>query len=310
MGTASHLMRGSGLLKTALGFAVFFSLPASAADWSDTYFGWRYGTDFRESYVNKPDGSAQDISKNILNFQHTSGYKYGVNFFNVDLLMSNDKDPASCPNFNCTGSAQEAYVVYRSHLEWSKIFSDHAVNMSTIKDFALTLGFDWNTKNDAGYNSKKRMLVWGPTAEFNVPGYLNVGIYGLNESNAPCTTFPPQYVGFPPSGCYPRYHYDLHPMLSSSWAIPIGHWPLSYEGYFNWIAPKGTNEFGGPTSTETHWDSELMLDVGSVLGGPKATFKVGFEYEYWRNKFGNDHTGPAGPGAFAKTPMIRAEYHF
>jgi hypothetical protein len=53
-----------------------------------------------------------------------------------------------------------------------------------------------------------------------------------------------------------------------------------------------------------------MLDVGSVAGGPKGTFKVGLEYQWWKNKFGNDASGPAGSGAFAKTPMIRAEYHF
>jgi hypothetical protein len=76
------------------------------------------------------------------------------------------------------------------------------------------------------------------------------------------------------------------------------------------IAKKGTNEFGGPTATETHFDGAIMYDVGAAVGGPKQTFKLGFEYEYWKNKFGNPASGPAGPGAFAKTPMIRAEYHF
>ena len=36
-----------------------------------------------------------------------------------------------------------------------------------------------------GYNSKKRMLVAGPTLMFDVPGMLNVGLNGLWESNAP-----------------------------------------------------------------------------------------------------------------------------
>jgi hypothetical protein len=85
---------------------------------------------------------------------------------------------------------------------------------------------------------------------------------------------------------------------------------LNFQGYADWIASKGTNEFGGPTSTETHFDGAVMLDVGRVTGGPKGTFKVGFEYEWWKNKFGNAYTGFAGSGAFAKTPMIRAEYHF
>ena len=50
------------------------SLSAQAADWSDTYIGYRYGTKFAEPFNN------QDIAKNIVNLQHVSGYKYGVDF--------------------------------------------------------------------------------------------------------------------------------------------------------------------------------------------------------------------------------------
>ena len=93
--------------------------------------------------------------------------------------------------------------------------------------------------------------------------------------------------------------------------IPIGDSPFSWEGYFDYIASKGKDEFGGDTVPETHLDMQIMLDVGRVLGGPKQTFKVGIEYEYWRNKFGNNNDNPFYQGgATAKTPMIRAEYHF
>jgi hypothetical protein len=47
-----------------------------------------------------------------------------------------------------------------------------------------------------------------------------------------------------------------------------------------------------------------------ALAGAKGKFKVGIEYQYWKNKFGNDSGGAAGVGAFAKTTMLRAEYHF
>ena len=241
--------------------AGFGAQQAAAANWSDTSIGWRYGTAFREPFVNKADNSAQDISKNIIDFQHTSGYKYGVNFFNIDLLISDSKDPANCPNFKCTGSADEAYVVYRNNIEWGKV-SGSPIKLPGIRDMALTLGFDWNTKNDAGYASKKRMWVWGPTVELDVPGFMNVSILGLSESNAPCTTFPPAAVGYPPSGCTSRYYYKTHVMLTSAWSIPIADLPLAYEGFANVIAPKGNNEFGGPTKTEINWDSEIMLDVG------------------------------------------------
>ena len=55
----------------------------------------------------------------------------------------------------------------------------------------------------------------------------------------------------------------------------------------------------------------LTYDVGSAMNMAKNSLSLGVEYEYWKNKFGNPTTTPgAGRGATAKTPMVRAEYHF
>jgi hypothetical protein len=262
--------------------------PASAAEWSDTSIGWRYGTKFREPV------DSEDISKNILDFQHASGYKYGVNFFNIDLLMSDSKDPSAG---NSTAGAQEAYIVYRNTVNLSKVTGGD-YKFPLVRDIGGTFGFDWNTKNDVGYSSKKRMLVAGPTLMMDVPGFLNISVLVLGESNAPI-------------GINGRYWYKTHPELDIVWGIPIGDSPFSFQGYFDYIAAKGANEFGGGTVPETHFDGAIMLDVGQVTGGPKNTFKVGLEYEYWKNKFGNDNDDPFFQGgATARTPMIRAEYHF
>jgi nucleoside-specific outer membrane channel protein Tsx len=166
----------------------------------------------------------------------------------------------------------------------------------------FTAGFDYNTKTDAGYNSKKRMLVAGPTLMLDVPGFFNLSLLQLWESNAPFNTF---------SGVStPRYSYDPHPMLSGAWGIPLGA-GFSFEGFFNWIAAKGVNEAGRGTSAETNIDAQVMYDVSPLIGAKDKTFKVGIEYQYWRNKFGNNHIGSGViAGTTAKTPMLRAEYHF
>ena len=56
------------------------SLPAAlqAFEWSDNFIGYRTGTTYREPVNSK------DISKDILQFQHVDGYKYGTNFVNID----------------------------------------------------------------------------------------------------------------------------------------------------------------------------------------------------------------------------------
>lgn len=263
-----------------------------AADWSDTSIGYRTGTKFAEPF------GVNDIKKNILNLTHASGYSYGSNFFNADLLLSDKKDPSS-PN---SGSgASEVYIVYRHTLDFGKI-SGSPIAFGPVRGVGLTAGFDANVKVDAGYNSRKQMLVFGPTLMLDVPGFLNVSLLYLKESNAPYNKFS--------STATPRYDYKGHVMLTAAWSIPLGKLPLAFEGFANYIASKGTNEFGGATAPETNFDGQIMYDIGAGAGATPGKFKIGVEYQFWRNKFGNPYKGPAGSGAFAKTPMIRAEYHF
>lgn len=282
-----NLMRG-----TALAAATLCSLSTQAADWSDTSFGYRYGTDFAEPFNTK------EISKNILNLNHVSGYKYGSNFFNADLLLSDENDPSSK---GATSGAQEVYVVYRHTLDLSKV-TGKDFKFGPVRGVGAVAGFDFNTKTDAGYNSKKRMLVVGPSFMMDVPGFLNVGLFALWESNAPYSTF---------SGiATPRYSYDVHPMLNLVWGMPVPSLPLSFEGFANFIASKGKNEFGVESASETNIDMQVMYDLSGVMGSKPKTFRVGVEYQWWKNKFGNNADGAAGKGAFAKTTMVRAEYHF
>ncbi len=273
------------------------SSTAHAADWSDTALGLRYGTKFAEPYDNNADGSRTDIKKAIVSLTHADGYKYGSNFFNVDILQSNHADPGDGKAGN--SGAQEVYVVYRHTLDIGKV-TGTPIAFGPVRGVGVTAGFDLNSKND-GYGSKKRMFVLGPQLMFDVPGFLNLTAMLFSESNAP-------------NGISSRYHYKNHGAIEADWGIPIGSLPLSFNGYALWIASKGRNEFGGPTSAETHIDATLMWDVGTYVGTPKHTLLVGLEYEYWRNKFGNPTRpyadGGAGNGATASTPMIRAEYHF
>lgn len=288
------------LINVAIASALAFStLAAQAEDWSDTSISWREGNTFAEPY------ESNDITKNILNLSHVGGYKYGTNFFSVDMLYSDTKDPSA---IGSTNGAQEVYIVYRNTVEFSKAIGG-SYKFGPVRDIGATFGFDTNTKTDTGYNSKKQMLVFGPTFEMDVPGFLNVGVYELWESNAPSGWNFGLNNGAGGTYSINRYHYAPHPMLSLAWGIPIAT-GFSFEGFMDYITAKGTDEFGNATKPETNFDGQIMADVGYFAGGPKGTFKAGFEYQWWQNKFGNDYQGPAGNGAFAKTPMVRVEYHF
>jgi len=267
---------------------------ANAADWSDTSISWRYGTRFAEPY------NPEHIRKHIFALTHASGYKYGSNYVNVDLLQSDETDPASLTQ---SEGAQEAYVVYRHTLDLGAL-SGRELRYGPVKGVGLTLGFDWNTKNDVGYNSRKRMLVAGPTLMWDVPaGFLNTSILLLRESNAPSGAFPPI------SNVNGRYTYDTHAMLAVSWAIPVTE-RIAFEGYGDFIGAKGRDEVGFGTGAETNVDMALMVDIGAHFGQPKNRLRLGLEYQFWNNKFGNTRTTTGGRGQRASTPMVRAEYHF
>ena len=282
---------------TVLASLAACGLAAQAADWSDTSIGYRTGTNYAEPFNSIAPNS---IRKNIVNLTHVSGYKYGTNFFNADLLMSDEKDPSAVGS---TTGAQEIYVVYRHTLDLGKV-TGKSFQFGPVRGLGVTAGFDFNTKTDAGYNSKKQMVVAGPTLMMDVPGFLNVSLQALWESNAP-------YNGFSKTSTN-RYSYDVHPMINLAWGIPftVGSAPLSFEGFANFIASKGKNEFGFDTAAETNIDMQVMYDLSAAIGASPKTFKVGVEFQYWKNKFGNDSAGAAGSGATANTPMVRAEYHF
>jgi len=281
----------SKIVRCTATLALFAACTAHAAEWSDTSLSYRYGTKFAEPFNNN------DITKNIVNLSSVSGYKYGKNFFSVDLLMSSELDPSAAGS---NSGAHEAYALYRNTLDLGKI-TGNSYAFGPVRGVGATVGFDFNSKTDAGYNSKKRMVVAGPTLMLDVPGFLDVSLLALWESNAPYNTFTNQAT--------PRYAYKTHAMLTAAWGIPfnIGI-PLEFNGYANFITAKGKNEFGGGTAPETNIDAQIMYDISSLVGTPKNTFKVGVEYQYWKNKFGNPDRN--NPGATARTPMVRAEYHF
>lgn len=248
-----------------------------AAEWSDNSIGYRYGRNFAEPFV------GTGIGKNIFNFTHVSGYKYGTNFLNIDLLQSSAKNT----------SAQEAYVVYRNTLDFGKI-SGKSLQFGPVRSLGATVGIDWNTKTGDSYGSRKRMFVFGPTVMFDVPGFLNASLLIKRESNHP------KFIEN-------RYSYKTHPMLSLTWGIPLGSSKFSFEGYANYSASKGKNETGGPTSPELDLSPMVMYDASELVGLTPKKLRVGLAYQYWHNKFGNPSNVP---GSEAKTTMIRAEYHF
>ncbi|ENO83913.1 hypothetical protein [Thauera linaloolentis] len=268
---------------------------AQAATWSDTFIGYRYGTDFHEP------NNGEDVRKHVLQFTHASGHSVGQHFVNLDVFQSDDKDPTQ--RGGSTG-ATEFYLTYRHQWHLGKIL-DKNLAFGPVKEVALTAGFDLNTKNTT-FAPRKRLLVIGPTLKFDVPGFLDVSLLYGREWN---------HCGLGAPAC-PKSDIAFDPqlILSTAWGIPFsaGPVPLKFQGFINVISEKGRDYAGVRTKTETLMRTSLMVDVGQMAWGRKNTFLMGVGYEYWRNKFGNHATaaGVQKPGIDTNAPMFQMELHF
>ena len=260
---------------------ISFGILANAAEWSDTFAGYRTGNKFHE-----PCCQEADIRKDIFSITHVSGYKYGSNFFTADLLMSDSNDPIA----GGAGGAQEIYAVYRHQLSLSAV-SGSDIKFGAVKDVAITAGVDVNSKNDA-FAPRVRKFVVGPTIKFDVPGFLDVSFLLRTEQNnngivGKSVTFDTTYG------------------VSVAWGIPLNSINSKLDGFLDYIGPKGKDGFGFDTKAETLARVYLMYDLGS-LAGKKGTIYGGVGYEYWNNKFGGNTNNYGNTNA----PMLALEAHF
>lgn len=258
---------------------------AHALDWSDNSFSYEYGTRYAEP------GIQGNIKKNIVEFTHVDGYKYGSNFVNVQTLFSDGTDPANGGN----NGATEVYAVYRHQLSLNKI-SGKDFKWGPVRDWGLSAGFDWNTKNTT-FAPQKRMFVVGPTVNFDVPGFWDISLMVRTESNHNGLSFAQQHDV--------RFNNTWY--AETAWGVPfqLGAMPFKFKGFANYVPPKGQDGFGADTKGETLIHASLLLDVGKLAFDKKDTFFAGVGYEYWNHKFGNG----SGPGIRANTPFINLEWH-
>jgi nucleoside-specific outer membrane channel protein Tsx len=286
-------------LALAASLAAAFAAPsAQAVTWSDTFIGYRYGTEFREP------NNRNDVEKHVLQFTHASGYSVGQNFVNLDVFQSDDMDPADGDRIGEGEGATEFYLTYRHQVHLGKLL-ERSLAFGPVKEVAITAGFDLNTKNTA-FAPRKRLLVLGPTLKFDVPGFLDVSLFAGKEWN---------HCGLGAPACPDSdVSFDPQWILSVAWGIPFqaGPVPMKFQGFLNHIGEKGEDYAGLDTETETLMRTSLMVDIGQMAWGSKNTFFVGVGYELWRNKFGNhdDRFGREKPGIDTDAPTFQMEWHF
>lgn len=277
------MTRFSRLLPVAAVALLGVSSAAHAADWSDAYIGYGYGSKFKEP------GSDADVTKHLVNLQYVGGYQWGTNFFNAELLKSDEANTAN----NSPRGAHEVYVVYQHTLSLGKLSGSDTFKFGPVRDVGLQVGFDFNSKNDA-FGAGLLKFIAGPKLEFDVPGLLTLGLLYYKETNN--NSIAGTDVDF-----------DAAPRLATVWNFGFNAGlPMVFKGWANYTGKKGKDGFGGETAAETWLETSLLWDLGAPAGKPK-TFYAGLGYQYIRNKFGNPSSLP---GTRVSAPSLQLEAHF
>ncbi len=276
----------------ALGAALMAAGPTGFAaedgkffEWMNNSVGFRYGQQFTNP--NNPN----KFAKRAYSFTHADGYRYGSNFFNLDVFLSDSRDPRKGTDHG----GSEVYAVYRHQLFASRVF-DQPLGTGLIKDYAFTFGFDANRNNNLA-SAKKRALVFGPTLKFNGAGVLDLSLMYYREKN---------HSGIP-NAKHPDHTFDATYMVNLTWLKPfqLGEHDAKFQGFVNYVGEKGEDYFDKDTAPETLMRTSLM--VAAMPGAKrKPNLWLGVGYEYWHNKFGVD----GGRGSRTSTPTVNLEFTF
>ena len=278
-GAAWHVFSGSGVVPTPKSANFAGSPGAFGFLFEDTQVYFNFKPFGREPGIGRPapnQSAGQDIRKYIFGATHFDVWQYGTNFFNVEYLQSDFKDPPVGAATNAYVGADEVYGLYRGTLSFNSISGTKTFNIGPFKDLSFGFGFDANTKNTS-FASEKKLIVAGPRIDFDVPGVLGVQFNVSHEWNYN------GIVGKPVS-------FRVTPEIEVVYAQPLTFTglPLSIAGFTNFILPKGLDGFKQYTKLEINSETKLVLDIGKVVGYKPGVFDLYVGYKYWLNKFGAD----------------------
>jgi nucleoside-specific outer membrane channel protein Tsx len=225
----------------------------SLFDWTTTEIHYQYGNNFK-----RPFSAENDQQASVTTLQHADGWKYGDNFFFVDVTDAED-----------TGS--DIYSELYSNFSLGKIF-DKEISFGPVNDIGIIAGINY------AKDAKVVKYLPGVRLSWSIPqfAFLNTDItayiddsQGINSGGAPTET-----------NSY---------MVDVNWALPfsIGRHDFSLEGHVEYIDSR-SNEFGGNVKSHVLGQPQLRYDLGKALFNKPGFLFTGLEYQFWINKLGGD----------------------
>lgn len=204
----------------ALGALTSESATAGAATFSTTNIQYLYGTKYELG----------DETRSIITLEHVNAWKYGDNFFFVDITN---------PNRTGENTGTEFYGEISPRLSLSAL-SGKQLSAGIVKDVLITTTMEVGDAG-AGFHN----YLYGVAVDLNILPVAQINYYVRNEINS--TT-------------------ELGSQITLVWLAPfsLGAVDVSFEGFFDYAwgnDPSEDNIVAGP---------RLLMDVGKFFGAPQT----------------------------------------
>ncbi len=212
-----------------------------------------YGTTFHEP------GIYENIEKNTVTLENSSGWSWGSSYFFIDYLRSNHDEDFST----------EFYGEWYPSISLGKIvgLDDLFPRRPLLKDLSVTMGFNAGSKNTG---ASPFVVLPGFTFDLEIPGFqfFSLGTYAYMDSGR---------FGRAPNGCNATTY-----QITPSWSLPfnIGSARFRFDGFIDFIGPHGE------CSSQIVSQPTLKLDIGGTFGHKPDKLLAGVECGYMKNKYG------------------------
>jgi len=217
---------------------VLTSSPSYSFDWTSSNVQVLYGSDFEFG----------DKDRTTVTVEHANGWKYGQNFFFVDVAEHND-------------IGTEVYAEVYSYLSLNKI-TGSKLSLGPINDISLLAGINISNKPE---NDHFKAYLAGLSFDLanKYFDYLQLDIAAYKSDDV-------------------RHKYGLQVTPVWSYPFEIGSAKFKFRGFTDFRTANTSNAGNFHILAQP----QVLLDIGDLSGIKSDTVFIGTEYSYWHNKFG------------------------
>lgn len=265
-----HMLR-SRLLATLVASCAVLPAEAGSALFGTTNIQYLYGSSYGDFNADF-SGFENNDSASVITLEHFDVWKYGDNFFFVDITNGEREDD----DFATTGRGFGAYYGELSpRLSFGKMFG-RKLEFGPVVDLLLTFNLEIPSEG------VEQTYLYGLAADLKLPGFQFVQL-NLYERNAQSSALE---TGF---------------QVTVVWGAPFKLGPANFvfEGFFDYAWGEDPRTPGASYQDNIITAPRLLIDVGSFLGSP-GIVQAGVEYQIWKNKFGIDGLDEDVPQAMVK----------